>query len=102
MILLSNWVVWQSAFDLGMKATSGAVGNLKTDGFYRWSRNPQYVADSAMLVGWLVLSASLWALPVVAAGVLALVLAPFAEEPWMRAVYGDAYVRYFARTRRYL
>lgn len=58
LILAGNIVVWRAAFGIGMDATSGARSELKTDGFYRWSRNPQYVADMAILIRWAVLSAS--------------------------------------------
>ena len=102
LILAGNWIAWRGALSLGMEATSGAVGTLKTDGLYKYSRNPQYVADIGIFVGWAVLSASLSALPVAAVGILVLLIAPFAEEPWMKAVYGEEFARYSRRTRRYL
>ena len=102
MILVGNLVVWKGVSQLGLIASSGEVGTLKTTGLYRYSRNPQYVADIGILFGWQLCSASYLAAPVVIAGVLTLILAPFAEEPWLRAVYGNEYDRYRSRTRRYL
>lgn len=101
MILLSNVAVWSGVFQIGVAATSGAADELKTDGLYAWSRNPQYVADIIMLAGWGILSASLWALPVVAGGIVVLALAPLAEEPWLEEVYGEIYRRYRMRVRRF-
>ena len=67
-------------------ATSGAVAELKTDGFYVCSRNPQYAADMGILVGWAVLSASPSAWIIATGGVIAFALAAFAEEPWLEEV----------------
>jgi protein-S-isoprenylcysteine O-methyltransferase Ste14 len=35
-------------------------------------------------------------------GLIALVLAPFAEEPWLEEVHGAAYLSYRRRTPRFL
>ncbi|MEZ5933111.1 MAG: isoprenylcysteine carboxylmethyltransferase family protein [Alphaproteobacteria bacterium] len=102
LVVAGNIIVWRAVFGIGIEATSGAIDHLKTDGLYRWSRNPQYVADMMILVGWVILSASGWALPVVLGGVGVLALAPFAEEPWLRRTYGDPYDAYKHRTARYL
>jgi len=102
LILSGNIVVWRAAFGIGMDTTSGARSKLKTDGFYRWSRNPQYVADIAILIGWAVLSGSSSVWIVALGGVAVLALAPFAEEPWLEEVYGSPYRRYRDRTPRFL
>lgn len=102
LIILGNIVVWAGVVKLGFAATSGEVAELKTDGLYRYSRNPQYVADMAILVGWAVLSASGWAVLVAAVGVLTLAIAPFAEEPWLEESYGEAFRIYKSRVRRFI
>lgn len=102
LIILGNLAVWAEVAGFGIAQTGGAVGSLKTGGLYRYSRNPQYVADSTMLIGWALLAASGVALPVIAAAIVVLLVAPFAEEPWLDAVYGQEYARYRQRVRRYL
>ena len=102
LVLIGNLIVWKGVFKLGLKAAIGAKDQLVTDGLYRYSRNPQYVADIAILVGWLILSASLWAVPVIGLGLVTLIMAPFAEEPWLEETYGEAYRRYRVRTQRFL
>lgn len=101
-IVLANLVVWYEVGKFGIEQTGGAEGTLKTDGLYRYSRNPQYVADVAMIIGWLVLSASPAAIPVSAAAIAALLIAPFAEEPWLKDKYGNAYLDYMSQVRRFL
>ena len=102
LIAAGNLVVWWGVFSIGLKATSGARGELITSGPYRFSRNPQYLADIAILIGLGLLFASPWVWPVVIIGVIALALAPFAEEPWLRDQYESRYREYCAETRRYL
>ena len=74
-----------------------------TDGPYRWSRNPMYVALAIAYV-----STSLWT-----ASLTSLLLLPLAlflidrlviarEERYLRARFGDDYQHYCARVRRWL
>lgn len=102
LVAIGNVVVWRGVHKIGLAATSGEASRLKTDGLYGWSRNPQYVADIAILIGWGVLSASLWALPILGIGVLVLFVAPFSEEPWLEQTYGDDFRRYKSEVRRFL
>lgn len=102
LFVLANLVVWPAAAGFGYDQTSGAKGALRTGGFYRWSRHPQYVADAAMLAGWALWSGAPAVLPVAAMGIAALLLAPWAEEPWLEATYGEQYRRYRNRVRMYL
>lgn len=102
LIVAGNLIVWAGVMKIGFAATSGEVAELKTDGLYRYSRNPQYMADMAILIGWAVLSASGWAAFIAAFGVLALAMAPFAEEPWLEENYGQQFRHYKNRVRRYI
>lgn len=102
LILAGNAIVWIGVREIGFGATSGEVVELKTDGLYGYSRNPQYVADMAILLGWAVLSASGWTSVIAGIGVIVLAVAPIAEEPWLEANYGNQYRYYKERVRRYL
>lgn len=101
MVVAGNAVVWWGVWELGLAATSGDEDRLITDGLYEFSRNPQYVADIGILVGWAILSASFWSLPVVTLGIATLALAPFAEERWLEERYGESYAAYRKHVRRY-
>lgn len=102
LIILGNLAVWSEVIRFGLPQTGGDVGQLKIDGLYRYSRNPQYIADIAILIGWALLCASAVALPAIVAGALVLLAAPLAEEPWLEKQYGEAYRDYKATVRRYL
>jgi protein-S-isoprenylcysteine O-methyltransferase Ste14 len=87
---------------LGWSASSGEEHHLVVSGPYRFSRNPQYVSDLALLTGLALLSASATALIPIAGASLWFLLAPFAEEPWLKDLYGEAYLAYCATVRRFL
>ena len=59
-------------------------------------------ADIVILTGWGILAASLWTLPILAIGLAVLLVAPFAEEPWLEASYGEDYRGYRSKVRRYI
>lgn len=91
-----------SGLDLGVEETKGLAGELRTGGWYRYSRNPQYVGYVVATVGFaLVANSTLVA--VICAFYLGWWLSlPFAEEPWLREQYGEAYERYAARVPRFV
>ena len=78
------------------------MGKLQTGGFYRFSRNPQYVADIGMVLGWMVLTAAHLVMLVGLAAIIVLAAAPFSEEPWLRSQYGSDFDKYATQVRRYL
>jgi len=101
-VTLANLAVWYEVTKFGIEQTGGAEGTLKTDGLYGYSRNPQFVADAVMIAGWLILSASPAAVPVGTAAIAILLIAPFAEEPWLEEKYGKSYLDYMSKVRRFL
>ena len=102
LIVAGNIIVWSEVAHFGIAQTGGAKGSLRTGGMYRYSRNPQYVADIAMIVGWIVLCASFGVALIGIAGIAVLTAAPFAEEPWLKENYGSAFEDYKATVRRFL
>ncbi len=74
-----------------------------TVGPYRWSRNPMFVAFTAIYLGLAWLANTVWPLillPVVVLVVTRTVIA--CEERYMRRRFGEAYDRYCARVARWL
>ncbi len=95
---LALWITlrmgWRNAF--------GEKRGLVTDGWFKRSRNPVYVATWMGLAGW-GLIASQWSVTVLLlAWALLYVLAPFVEEPWLESQYGAAYRDYKTSTRRFI
>ena len=101
LIIGGNVLAWSGLRQLSLMTTSGSKGPLVTDGLYRYSRNPQYIGDIAIIGGWAILSASVWAIPLCLGGMLAFVLTPFAEESWLEELHGDDYREYCRRVGRF-
>jgi len=93
--------VW-GALGLGFESSTGVAGELAAKGAYRLSRNPQYVGGVGAFTGYALLWSSQLALVVAAIWSAWFLLAPFAEEPWLRTKLGAPYGAYTRRVRRYL
>lgn len=89
-------------FELGWMESSGREGDLRTDGIYEYTRNPQSVGFVTFIVG-TILAVNSRKLAVHGfLTALVYVLFPFAEEPWLREHYGDEYKSYCERTPRFV
>ena len=55
LFLLGNGVAWWGCAVLGAKSTLGLTGGLITDGPYRFTRNPQYIGDILIAVGFVLI-----------------------------------------------
>ena len=79
------------------------VTTLVTAGGYRWSRNPMYTGLAVASLGAALLIGSWWALlllPLVLLGVTRLVIRP--EEEYLSERFGQQYLEYRSRVRRWL
>jgi protein-S-isoprenylcysteine O-methyltransferase Ste14 len=88
---------------LGTPSPIAPTRTLVISGFYRFVRNPMYVAVTALILGQAVLFAS-WGLALygvlVAAAFHSFVLAY--EEPTLREAYGEEYAAYCSATPRWI
>jgi protein-S-isoprenylcysteine O-methyltransferase Ste14 len=89
-------------FDLGIENTYGADDGLITNGLYRYSRNPQYVASIMGFAGAGLANGGTQAIILCGLAILVYVIMPFTEEPWLQQAYGDVYLDYKRRTPRFL
>ena len=88
---------------LGTPAPVAPTRTLVVSGFYRFVRNPMYVAVSALIFGQAVLFAS-WGVALYGV-VIAVAFHTFVllyEEPTLHQVYGEAYDAYCAATPRWI
>jgi len=91
-----------AGLDLGVDETQGLTGALRTGGWYRYSRNPQYVGYLLATVTVPVWTGAPLAAPLCGIYVVWWFCFPLAEEPWLREQYGAAYVRYAERVPRFV
>lgn len=94
----SSLAIVQMGFDQAM----GANNALKTDGLFAKTRNPTYLANIGLCVGFILLAASTPAL--IAAGSLSLlyIAAVPLEEAWLQRTYGPHYQAYLDKVPRWL
>ncbi len=76
--------------------------DLATEGPYAWTRNPVYIGNLLMAVGFCVMCELPWAMPIVLAwGALVYDTAVRFEEGRLTKRYGEAYVAYCRRVPRW-
>lgn len=91
----------------GMRALSdhqtlGLKGDLITGGPYRYSRNPQYVAEIITYLAAVLITNSLLSAVIGALVILWFLMAPYAEEPWLARQFGGQFEAYCRRVPRFL
>ena len=95
---LALWITLQ----MGWRNAFGEKRGLVTDGWFRFSRNPVYVATWIGLAGWGLIADALPVTILLLAWAALYLLAPFFEEPWLEEQYGATYRDYKTRTRRFV
>jgi len=102
MILIGLLGTVTAVRDLGTARTAGDDNGLVTDGLYRYSRNPQILANLAVIVGVVLLvptQAIIVLSAITAAWLTAMVMA---EEQWLKEEDGDTYRDYMETTPRFI
>jgi len=91
---------WQG---VGTPAPIAPTRRLVVSGFYRFVRNPMYVAVTALIFGQAVLFGS-WAVALYGVVIVAAfdTFVRFYEEPTLREAYGDEYVAYCEAVPRWI
>lgn len=94
-VLLVSTAVFVYAFRmLGRDNSYGASEGLVTSGIYQWSRNPQNAMLMVVYAALAVAADSAATTALCAAMIAVYFLMVLAEEPWLEAIYGDAYRAY--------
>jgi protein-S-isoprenylcysteine O-methyltransferase Ste14 len=89
-------------FNLGLGNTYCGADGLVTGGLYRFSRNPQYAASIAGLVGLSIGANSILTIVLSTLIVGAYVMMTMVEEDWLKQRYGAPYRDYCRQTARFL
>ena len=89
-------------FQMGWRNAFGEKRGLQTTGWFRFSRNPVYVATWVGLVGWGIVVPDILVITALMLWAIMYLMAPFLEEPWLEEQYGDDYRTYRRSTPRFL
>lgn len=101
-LLTGLGLAFHITFKMGWRNAFGDKGGLVTSGWFRYSRNPVYVATWVAIFGWAILVPDwkTWILLILWASLY--LFAPYFEEQWLEAQYGDAYEEYKNAVPRFL
>ncbi len=83
-------------------AQIGVKGKLVTQGPYKYSRNPQYLANILLFSGIILLFNSSYQVLTGAFGIICFLLAAFVEESWLREKFEEEYYTYSKRVPRFI
>jgi protein-S-isoprenylcysteine O-methyltransferase Ste14 len=101
MFLAGFSVAFWITFKMGWDNAFGDAVSLKTTGWFRFSRNPVYVATWVGLVGWTLITTDMRVTILIVLWAIMYLLAPFIEEPWLEQQYGAKYSAYKQSTPRF-
>ena len=87
---------------LGWKMMMGLKGKSIATGIYKYTRNPMYIGDVALCVGFALICNSLLIYVVAIIGFILFLFTPLAEEPWLREQYGTQYDNYVSSVARFI
>ena len=88
---------------LGLPRSCGLEGKgLEISGLYRVTRNPQLMGGMVLVIGYVVLWPSWYALGWAVLYAIMAHMMVLTEESYLRAVHGEAYAQYCKRVPRYL
>ena len=101
LLFMGFCIAFASTKALGWSNAFGAKEGLRTNGIFKYSRNPIYIATWFGLAGWALLTP----IPLVVATLfcwgLLYVVAIFMEEKWLAQEYGKSYHEYCRKVRRF-
>jgi protein-S-isoprenylcysteine O-methyltransferase Ste14 len=85
----------------GFRAVLGLGNRLVTRGPYRYTRNPQYIGDCLLALGYMIFTNSWMVVVIGVLGIILNLMAPFTEESWLEERFGDSYRDYKRRVPRF-
>jgi len=85
---------------LGWQDAHGEANQLRTDGWFGWSRNPIYVLSFVGMAGIAIAVNSWFANWLLGLWGCMYLLAPFAEEPWLEEEFGEEFRNYASKVPR--
>jgi protein-S-isoprenylcysteine O-methyltransferase Ste14 len=102
-IALIGWAMWTLRSHGTSFLPHGAATTLVTNGPFVRFRNPIYLGDALVLLGIAEVTKSVWFVAAAAAfGVLVTILQIIPEERHLESQFGDMYLDYKARSRRWI
>jgi protein-S-isoprenylcysteine O-methyltransferase Ste14 len=102
-VALSGWAIRTMRNAETTMRTDKPVSNLIQEGPFRYTRNPLYLSDAMIYAGIAVLRNSLWAIVLLPLAMIAIQREVMGrEERYLERTFGEEYLAYKARVRRWV
>lgn len=102
-VALSGWAIRTMRTAETTMRTDMAVSKLIQDGPFRYTRNPLYLSDAMIYAGISALRNSLWAIVLLPLGMFVIQREVMGrEERYLERTFGEEYLAYKARVRRWI
>jgi protein-S-isoprenylcysteine O-methyltransferase Ste14 len=102
LLILGFGVATYLSIKLGWENAHGEKKGLVVTGWYRWSRNPIYVASLVGMFGWGLFVNSGYVYVILFLWAFLYVLSPFFEEPWLQKRYVEDFSMYKDQVPRFV
>ncbi|MGB7337194.1 MAG: PEMT/PEM2 methyltransferase family protein [Salaquimonas sp.] len=102
LLLIGFGLAFASTSNLGWKNAFGDKQGLVTEGWFAYSRNPVYVVTWIGMIGWAILVQSTQVWFILFLWAVIYVFAIFLEERWLTKVYGQEFLNYKRKVRRFI
>lgn len=100
--VVGYWFFHKSSKTLNLYSYSNGDDSLVTEGFYRYSRNPQYFCAILIIIGIILITNSFGSFIIGFVAIVWFVMAVFLEESSLKQKYGQEYTEYCRNVRRFL
>ncbi len=101
-LIIGTYFSLSSVRILGKERTVGKERGLCSQGIYSYTRNPQYIFFILSIIGYTIVVNSIYVFTCAFILILWYLLAPLAEEPWLKKKYGKEYLEYKEKVPRWI
>ncbi|MHA6323568.1 methyltransferase family protein [Roseivivax sp. CAU 1753] len=101
LITVGFGIAFGATWTLGWANAFGSKEGLRTDGIFRFSRNPIYIATWLALAGWALLVPAVLVIATLINWALLYLVGIFIEERWLAKQYPEQFRAYCRKVRRF-
>ncbi len=103
LVFAGSFIFTWGVATLKLNRTFGLKGNkIISNGPYKFTRNPQYLGLFIFIGEFMILTSSILVLISGILGIILFMIFPFSEEPWLKQQFGEEYIGYCNRVRRFI
>ncbi|MFW9839207.1 MAG: methyltransferase family protein [Candidatus Thorarchaeota archaeon] len=102
LVLIATFLIYWGIRTLSLHQSLGLEGELITNGPYKYTRNPQYLAMMLFYLSLIIVTGSYLTFLTGSLLILMYIITPFCEEPWLVEQFGKEYIQYSLEVPRFV